>query len=243
MNSMAGRDRMRRDGLEIVKIVDEAIDQLREEFAVNPTFFFTERDITCRLYSRILSNAQDSTLEAMDKSGHRHLLLHTEYSTPFRCFMKKKAFRVVGNNDEGGRGKYDLVVLNPEFIEQNTYPVIYGQSFKNCTTNIVPWCERNGPFILYGLELMLKRKPLGRKKNQNRWATWDGKIKSIVQDMEKLNAARQLGFIYKTKAMLFVREYTREIEEHLSISVPRDESLLVCFGERISSIGQKTKGV
>jgi len=70
---------------------------------------------------------------------------------------------------------------------------------------------------------MLKRKPLGRTKKLYRWRTWDGKIGGIVQDLEKLNAARQMGFIYKTKAIFFIR-VTREIEEYISMSVPRDES-------------------
>jgi len=208
-----------------MKIIDECINQLCNEFERYPTRFFTENDLTCHLYSMI--NAKLPDLSATDADGESYLLLHTEYATPFRTNMKGTNFEHVEN---GGRGHYDLIALNPDFIEQHSYPVIYGQSWKNCKNSIIPWCGKNGPFILYGVEIMLKRRPLGKTKNLKRWGTWDHRIKSILQDYEKLKESQRAGFINQVKAIYFIREHSNEIGRHILENVPEDDSLRICFG-------------
>lgn len=132
----------------------------------------------------------------------------------------------------GGRGHYDLIVLNPDFIEQHSYPVIYGQSWKNCRKNIIPWCEKNGPFILYGIEIMFRRRPLGKSKNLKKWNTWDRKIRGMIQDYEKLKESQKMGFIRNIRAIFFVKEHTDEIRTHILEKMPKDNSLRICFGGR-----------
>jgi hypothetical protein len=63
-------------------------------------------------------------------------LVHHEYPTPFRCDMSGKDFKIVddcvrtGNGGLFRRGHYDLVVLNPAFVEKYDAVVVAGKNYR-----------------------------------------------------------------------------------------------------------------
>ena len=113
----------------------EALNALGKVFADAPRRFFTEHDLHSRLYRIVEDKLTERGLFANSKDGMRVGLVHHEYPTPFRCDMGKHEFRIVGETEKtasGGlfkRGRYDLVVLNPEFVKDFDAIIVAGKSY------------------------------------------------------------------------------------------------------------------
>jgi len=216
------------NGSTALEAVDRSIESVCQEFRSNSTQFFTENDIACRLYSAILGRLPESTVNDLDLKSQS--LIHMEYPTPFKCDMKGDNFVVADPDSRFHRGHYDLVVLDPRFVKSHSYVVTYGQSFRRCRETIIPWSAANGPFIAYGIELMLRRRPLAEHKVLDRWNTWDNRMAKFWQDCEKLRAGKEKGFIRKTKGILFIRERSDALEEYISSKVPKNG--MICWGDQ-----------
>ncbi len=209
----------------IIDSTDRCIDDLCAEYKAEPTLFYTENDLTCRLYWMLMNSGCD--LQAVDKSGKKHLLIHTEYPTPFRCEMKDNTFRVAHDDSEDRRGHYDLVVLNPALIRSHCYSDVYGQSFEHSKRTIMVWSKTEGPLMLYGVEIMLRRKPLsGSKKFAAR--SWTTRMAKFQQDCDKLLASQKDGLMKKTQGIYFIREHNSALENFILERNPSNGR--ICWG-------------
>ncbi len=118
----------------IINTVESSIKELCAVFEKSPTLFYTESDIVCCYYHLLLNSLPSN--EAQDKEGLKHSLIHREYPTPFRCDMGENRFEIKSDDDRtprGGkyqRGHYDIVILNPDFISQNSFDVIKAQNYE-----------------------------------------------------------------------------------------------------------------
>lgn len=169
---------------EIKDKVNSAVDELASEFQNQPTLFYTEGDIVCRLYELIQKNLNYN--KTKDRDGCSHYIVHREYPTPFRCSMCKSEFEIKSDNNrtpKGNlyrRGHYDIVVLNPNFIRESDYIIIKGQDYNRIEYNVAP-----KPAIIYGIEVIFNRKPLTSKGIDNFMA-------KIEQDYKKLRSSKTL---------------------------------------------------
>jgi len=149
-----------------------------------------------------------------------------EYPTPFRCDMGRNRFVVADPDPRFRRGHYDLVVPNPKFIRTHSYTYTYDQDFSRCMETILPWSAANGPFILYGLEFMLRRK--SENKQRDRWNSWDSRMAKFRQDCEKLRVSKERGFIQETRGVFFIRERSEGLERRIASRVP--DGGIICWG-------------
>ena len=98
--------------LELKGFVHDKIRKTVNKFREYPHIFFTEMDIHAYLYHCLYS----SKLEVKTRDEIITSCLHKEYPTNFR--YSKKNMKNYGLSKKGRRGNFDLVVLNPEFIEE-----------------------------------------------------------------------------------------------------------------------------
>lgn len=214
---------------EILDVVDKSIGSVCQEYRSSPTRFYTENDIVCRLYSMILDGLPESVLN--DADSRSQSLIHMEYPTPFKCDMSENNFVVADPESRFHRGHYDLVVLDSKFVKSHTYLEAYGQSFSRCRETIIPWSAANGPFILYGLELMLVRRPLSEIKLTDEWNTWDNEMAKFWQDCEKLRVSKEMGFVREAKGIFFIRERSDKLERYITSKVPTNG--VICWGDQL----------
>ena len=104
---------------------EKVLERLASAFGETPRKFFTEHDLHSHLYNlgeKELESRHELFVESKD--GFQVSLVHHEYPTPFRCDMSKKNFRLVEESDRTDKGRlfrrghYDLVVLNPDFVNR-----------------------------------------------------------------------------------------------------------------------------
>jgi len=215
---------------EIITTVDCCLESLCREFSTTSSLFFTERDLICRLYSELYAKLGNYRIEGSD--GRSHLLIHTEYSVPFKGRMGDGNFREVTDHERGGRGKYDLVVLNPAAIKGHTYPEINCQSYPIAKETIIRWSNaNNAPIVLYGIEFGFRRKPLTHKDNSIDWNLCNRYLRSVRQDFDKLRAGVIKGYIGKIKTIFFIGSGPKEAIEYIRNELPKDPDAMVCCGE------------
>ncbi len=135
-------EKMAEDDLENVwnNVKYSTIGRLRKTFQKHPNCFFTEHDIHSVLYSITKEGLQRSGASTeRTRDGHRVLLVHHEYPTPFRCDMHDHEFRRAGEEErtsKGGRyqrGHYDLVILNPKFVKNDELDIVCGKDYQKFT--------------------------------------------------------------------------------------------------------------
>ncbi|TET44192.1 hypothetical protein E3J62_11025 [candidate division TA06 bacterium] len=224
---------------EVIKArVEEAIDELEEQFEKDGTLFYTENDVVCRFYALIQEGLEWATKP--DRHGQRHYLVHREYPTPFRCDMGGVGFAVKGEGDrtsKGGkyqRGHYDIVVLNPEFIQAVGYRLAKGQDFELVTEN---FRRAPSPAVLYGLEFMFNRDPPMESRGENRDRSIDTFCKKVFQDHKKLEESKRLPdghpFMAKTMMLVFDNACSEKIRERLKDKLNEKTDLRLCLSERV----------
>jgi hypothetical protein len=99
------------DNLELKGFVYDKIRKTVNKFREYPSIFFSEMDLHSYLYHCLYS----SKLEVKTKEGITTSCIHKEYPTNFR--YSKETMEDYGLRKIGRRGNFDLVVLNPDFIE------------------------------------------------------------------------------------------------------------------------------
>jgi len=220
----------------IIKSVDNSIEVLCCEFRSHPTFLFTENDIVCYFY-RILQQKLPIS-KTLDKDDNEHLLIHTEYPTPFRCNMSKNKFEVKDDDartENGGkykRGHYDIVVLNPDFIGRYSYEIINAQNYKLYKEQVLSNIDNYSPVILYGLEFMYVRSPLKYARCADKEKGIDNFIVKVIQDADKLLASKNIeGFMDQVKMLTFLKGSSKEICSILKEKLSRRKEIILCFGD------------
>ena len=103
----------------------DAIEQLTGLFKADPSVFMTEREL-CSQLSRLLSINRLFTLEASPSSSS---LVHEEYPTPFNCQMGDLRFEVLEDSARARRGHYDLVILNPWWLDNASSEALSNDNF------------------------------------------------------------------------------------------------------------------
>ena len=116
---------------------NKIINELQAIFRKHPQQYFSEHDIHSVLYrltQEQLKQQEKGSQTTLD--GYITSLVHHEYPTPFRCDMQGYKFRRAGEEErtpKGGlykRGHYDLVILNPDFVKNNTLDIVCGKNYK-----------------------------------------------------------------------------------------------------------------
>jgi hypothetical protein len=115
----------------------KVLDKLASAFKEKPRRFFTEHDLHSHLYHLVEKElAMKGELFSKSKDGLEVGLVHHEYPTPFRCNMSGHDFKIATESErtkKGGlfkRGHYDLIVLNPYFIEKYDAVVVAGKNYR-----------------------------------------------------------------------------------------------------------------
>jgi len=221
---------------DIIDAVDETIKELCDEFQSHSALFYTENDIVCYCYSLLRKNIPRPYCD--DKEGAEHLLIHGEYPTPFRCDMGGSKFEIKGDNDKtprGGkyqRGHYDIVVLNPDFINQHTYNEIKGQDYELYRSRVLPNPSIETPVVLYGIEFMYSRDPLEHSRGENMEKGIDRFASKIIQDADKLLASKGLvGFMGEVKMIAFIKGSSKDIYSWIDEKLLSRKEITLCFAE------------
>ena len=111
-------------------VKNSAVNRLRATFHQHPDWFFTEHDIHSVLYNIAKEELQQNgimTEKTIDR--HRVILVHHEYPTPFRCYMKGYNFEL-RDYKPYKRGHYDLIILNSEFVKNYKLDVVCGKDYQ-----------------------------------------------------------------------------------------------------------------
>lgn len=98
-------------GIELVRLIEEGIDQLALEFREQPYNFYTETDMHLFLYGILQSKFG---FKYKTKDGVQINLIHTEFPTYSRYRVDKQHFFHPDPN--GVRGAFDLVVWDPDSL-------------------------------------------------------------------------------------------------------------------------------
>ncbi|MCX5748701.1 MAG: hypothetical protein NTZ10_00430 [Candidatus Saganbacteria bacterium] len=180
----------------IIERVETTIDKVKGEFRENATQYFTENDIVMYFYSQLQNEL--GYLVALDKDCNKHFLVHGEYPTPVKLDMKGINCEVKENKSRHKRGHFDIIVLNPDFINAHSYDEIKAQTFKmfrEIYENSVK------PVALYGLEFMLSRDEFNSKSaEENFWnKTLQDATKLDKMPKEFMGRKKMLAFIKGTK--------------------------------------------
>ena len=203
---------------QLVDEVESTIVKIEKLFKEKPSSFFNEYCIVDE-FSRIFKNSAD--FEQKDMNGKPISLITREYATPFKCSMKKLNFEVKPEDSDYIRGKYDIVLLNPEFVEKNDYFTIRNQDYRIFKKNVkLNMKNQPKPIVLYGLEFMFLRDQIGIAEPNYFNKTADDIIRGVLQDADKLKAGKDIaGFMENTKMLFYVNnnlpETNRYIEEKL----------------------------
>jgi len=202
------------DDTGVVAVVEEAISQLQAEFLREPTRFFTENDLVCRLHRSVSERLEGAGLAtARDRNGLPHGLVHCEYPTPFRCDMGGLGFRRAGDAERTGngglfgRGHYDVVVMHPDAIGRHGYEAIKGQNYSLLLDTVLPTLTEARPLISYGIELAFSRAAIRPFAGSGETGV-PRFVAEVIQDAQKLAAsvgdrrfmrrAAMLAFVYGT---------------------------------------------
>ena len=214
-------------------LVDTTVEEICSEYASNPYKFYTENDLVCLFYQTF--NLKLGNYEVADVNGKKHSIVHTEYPTPFRCDMCGYEFCIKEDHDatprggKYGRGHYDVVILNPSFIQQLTRNELRAQNYELYKKNVLPKIYPGNPIVLYGLEFIFNR----NKVNSSNSAEILSKI--IMQDHNKLiqsanpypHTLGHSGFMLKYKTLVFFE--SNGYSEHIEKRLDDKENIKLCY--------------
>jgi hypothetical protein len=147
--------------------IELALKRLSQEFLDDPYRYFTEADVVSRC-RQLLELNDELGRNYITKDGHKIRLIHQEYPTSFRY---QGDVPMVATPD-GRRGHYDLVILNPDFIEANYAESITNRLLKHAVQ------EQTGSFVAV-IEFKLSYRGWSR-----------GAYENAVIDLQKLAASK-----------------------------------------------------
>ena len=106
--------------------IEVAIMQLSKEFLDDPYRYFTEADAVSRC-RQLLELNDELGRDYATEDGYKIRLIHQEYPT----FIRHKREIPSVTTPTGRRGHYDLVILNPDFIEAHQSETITNRLLKH----------------------------------------------------------------------------------------------------------------
>jgi hypothetical protein len=142
------------DPRDITGAVEMAIEELNTLFKGNPLLFFTEAELHSYLYGLLTANPMFSCQASWGACS----LVHQEYPTPFRCDMGNGRFAPASDESRFRRGHYDLVVLNPWWVDKTSCEALMGKDFRSfCAEVRDKAAPDDPPLCLVGIEMYLVR--------------------------------------------------------------------------------------
>jgi hypothetical protein len=219
---------------QIIGAVDRSIEELCKEFRSRPTLFYTEDDMVCFFYSILQRHL--SMAKAHDRDGSEHLLVHMGYPAPFRSTMSGNQFAIKGDDEQSPtgapfpRGRYAIVVLNPDFIRQYSYELIKAQDYELYKKLVLPKLDKNDPAILYGLEFVVRRDPFPLLQEDKGREVIDAFIAEVNARVDHLAASKAIaGFLGRMKVLTFVKGGADQVRTFLFKKLSERLEVLVCF--------------
>lgn len=189
-------------------IKNKAIYELQAFFRKNPYHYFTEHDIHSTLYHLTQEQLRQYAKTSQNTvDGYNVNLVHHEYPTPFRCDMQDYKFRHVDEEERttrGGlfkRGHYDLVILNPDFVRNNTLEIVTGKNYKRLRA-ILPRVSL--PILIWTSEIIFFPKIKKLPKNA---------INIVEQDTRKIQETQRCNFCRIGSVHVFTSHPHKEATE------------------------------
>ena len=174
--------------------INRCIKTLSEKFRRWPYNFFTESDAHSYLYLSFFRYGSPA-LKRLYYSNDRKktVLIHREYPTSYR-YSQKELIRYSLDKRKGTTvGHYDMVVLNPAFIENHNMQQVISKD--NTIRQTVQFADNH---LLAAIEFKLLHKPLGQHLKDE-----------IKKDFIKLGWALETGQA-KEAYMLIFNRYGKE---------------------------------
>ncbi|MGB9299928.1 MAG: hypothetical protein WCD51_04965, partial [Anaerolineae bacterium] len=123
-------------------------------FGADPTGLFREAELNARLSGLLI----DNPIFTVQTTARSASLVHQEYPTPFKCQMGDLRFEVLEDSSRGKRGHYDLVVLNPWWMDKAPPEAIRNSDFALFRQEIRDRAQpQDPPLCLVGIEICLVR--------------------------------------------------------------------------------------
>jgi len=141
-------------GQTIQSAAKQQITQLCVLFREDPIAFRREAELASRLSALLRGHSSFS----MGTPDGPLSLVHDEYPTPFKCQMGDIRFEVLVDTSRGKRGHYDMVVLNPWWLEKAPPKAITSGDFALFRQEIRDRAQpQDPPLCLAGIEIYLVR--------------------------------------------------------------------------------------
>lgn len=100
---------------------EKIIDRLIQNYQNHPDSYFAECDFQYDFYD-LLKSSKEFNLSFDTNSGKSVGIIHPEYPSVKRVKLK-------GN--KGGRVWFDMAILNPDFIKNNSYQTVWARNEKD----------------------------------------------------------------------------------------------------------------
>ena len=203
-NVQSNKDRVVVNMKDLQFSIEKCINSLGEKFLKWPYNFFTESDALSYLYCYIFRYGSKPLKELYKTkdTGIETLLVHREYPTSFRFWKKSMEL-----GETGGRGHYDLVVLNPDFVSKHSIDEVIAKNFKLCKVSVQD-------HLVSAIELKFIVNPLSARMKEE-----------IKKDFEKLSFALEVKQARTAYLIIFNRCRSEEnfIEELKELSKKHKE--------------------
>jgi hypothetical protein len=177
-----------------------AISQLTEAFMRDPKAFSREADLRSTLSNLILEHPVFTVQTTSTVS-----LVRQEYSTPFKCQMGDLRFEVLKDDARAQRGNYDLVVLDPSWVDKASPEALRNDDFAVFRKEVRDKAQpEDPPLCLVGIEVHLVRTERPRLANYSR----------IGQDYRKLLLSGTLPNGWRFMEHRFLLVYSQQSQPH-----------------------------
>ena len=183
------------------KLTEASISQLAERFRRDPSAFFREAE----LHSYLTGLLAEQGPFALDAPTGQVSLVHQEYPTPFKCQMGDLRFEVLEDSARAKRGHYDLVILNPWWLDQASPEAIRNDNFALFRREIRDKAQPGDPpLCLVGIEIHLVRAERAGVADYSR----------IRQDYRKLLFSGSLANGWRFMAHRYMLVYSQHSQPH-----------------------------
>jgi hypothetical protein len=181
--------------------VRKSVSQLTGLFRRDPAAFSTKGELRSRLLA-FLASHPSFTLETPDGPVP---LVRQEYPTPFKCQMGDLRFEVLDDRSRGKRGHYDLVVLNPWWLDKAPLQAIRNDDFALFREQVRDKAQPDDPpLCLAGIEIYLLRTERPRLADYSR----------IGQDYRKLLLSGTLGSGWRFMGHRYMLVFSQHSQPH-----------------------------
>jgi len=124
------------------KLIHDSIKTIINQFHRKPDNFFNEYDFHQYFYHAFYKQKEFS-MQYDTKDGKKTIVLHPEYPT-----LKKFRRNPPMVDKNGKRARYDMAILNPEFIKQNEFEVVRCRDI----SKIKPWEKGTSKNLIAAIE-------------------------------------------------------------------------------------------